>query len=442
MVNPRSEFPPSALPAAGRVARVRTLAMVLAISLLASLILLAISPWQQSVRGEGRVIAYAPLERRQSVEAPIEGRVTHWYVQEGDRVKQGDPIADLADNDPEILDRLRRERDAGQAQVDAEALSISLTEARIASMEAAREQAVDNAGIRVDMARDRRDAAARSVDAASATQATAELNLDRQRRLHEKGLASKRDLELAELSMETARTELDRAKASFAAAKSEIKALAAEQQKVALGNRAEIESARTALEKLRGDKAKAEAELLKIEVRLARQQQMRVVAPRAGTIFRLVANQGTEMVKAGDPLVVLVPEAGSRAVELYVDGNDAPLIDAGRTVRLQFEGWPAVQFVGWPSVAVGTFEGRVDFVDSHDDGHGRFRVVVVPLDPEAWPSARYLRQGVRANGWILLERVSLGFEFWRQFNGFPPVVPPDYGVVNSSEHEQEKEKGQ
>jgi len=41
---------------------------------------------------------------------------------------------------------------------------------------------------------------------------------------------------------------------------------------------------------------------------------------------------------------------------------------------------------------------------------------------EAWPSQQYLRQGVRANGWVLLNQVALGYELWRQFNGFPPVV--------------------
>jgi hypothetical protein len=37
---------------------------------------------------------------------------------------------------------------------------------------------------------------------------------------------------------------------------------------------------------------------------------------------------------------------------------------------------------------------------------------------------------VRANGWVLLDVVSLGYELWRQFNGFPPVValePPAKG---------------
>jgi hypothetical protein len=27
------------------------------------------------------------------------------------------------------------------------------------------------------------------------------------------------------------------------------------------------------------------------------------------------------------------------------------------------------------------------------------------------------------SGWILLDRVRLGYELWRQFNGFPPRLP-------------------
>jgi hypothetical protein len=103
-----------------------------------------------------------------------------------------------------------------------------------------------------------------------------------------------------------------------------------------------------------------------------------------------------------------------------------PLVQEGAQVRLQFEGWPAVQFVGWPSVAVGTFGGKVNRVFPTDDGFGYFRVVVTPdkhfAGEKDWPDDRYLRQGVRANGWVLLRQVSLGYEIWRQLNGFPPVV--------------------
>jgi hypothetical protein len=74
------------------------------------------------------------------------------------------------------------------------------------------------------------------------------------------------------------------------------------------------------------------------------------------------------MVKAGDALAVLIPLTAERAVELWVDGNDVPLLEADRHVRIQFEGWPAVQWVGWPSVAVGTFGGRIALINAHDNG--------------------------------------------------------------------------
>ena len=131
---------------------------------------------------------------------------------------------------------------------------------------------------------------------------------------------------------------------------------------------------------------------------------------------------------------MIVPDTTDRVVELMIDGVDAPLIAAhmeevgrGPHVRLQFEGWPAVQFVGWPSVATGTFGGKVRQIDPTDDGYGRFRILVEPdemFDGDRWPEGHYLRQGNQAVGWVFLNRVTLGYELWRQFNGFPPVLAP------------------
>ena len=64
-------------------------------------------------------------------------------------------------------------------------------------------------------------------------------------------------------------------------------------------------------------------------------------------------------------------------------------------------------------------------VDATDD-KGKFRVLVLPDNSEhPWPSERYLRQGVRVNGWVMLDKVPLWYELWRNMNGFPPVVSPD-----------------
>jgi hypothetical protein len=126
-------------------------------------------------------------------------------------------------------------------------------------------------------------------------------------------------------------------------------------------------------------------------------------------------------------------------VQLYIDGRDIGLVQAGRDVRLQFEGWPAFQFSGRPDLAVGTFRGEVVFVEPSARLDGSFRVLVqepprtegclqaelingIPRAGECgWPPESFVRLGANVRGWILLETVSLGFEIWRLLNNFPPV---------------------
>lgn len=402
----------------------RTLARLLLAAVAVTALVLWATPWQQTSPGAGRVVAYVPEERQQNVEAPIEGRVLRWYVREGSSVQKGDPIADLADNDPEILSRLRAERDAIASRLaSARARALAL-EARIASLGGSRGSAKAAAASRVSMAWQRVVAAEEAVVLAQASLSAAELNLERQQALAAGGLVSRRQLELAELEQTRGRTELERARVALAAARAERQAVESDRLKVGTDADAAIDDAQASQAAAEVEVANASAELERVEVRLARQSAQAVVAPRAGSVFRVVANgQSGEFVKAGDVLVTLVPETQDRAVELWVSGNDLPLLREGGDARLQFEGWPAVQFSGWPSVAVGTFAGRVSLIDAADDGAGRFRVLLVPAPGASWPDAIYLRQGVRALGWLQLGQVRLGYELWRRFNGFPPAAP-------------------
>ena len=416
-----------ALDGVGVVDAARLLAVLLMLAFFGSLVGLAFIPWQQNVTAKGRLIAYAPLERQQPIQAPISGRVTRWFVQEGDHIDAGDPIVELSDNDPQILARLERERRSVIARLEAAELSVAVAKAKVGALEGVRESANIGASLKLQIAKNKKEAAEHKLEADDAAFKTATLNVKRQRSLHEEGLVSTRKLEVAELKLETTDASLRRAKAALAAATSEVKVARADQGKTQGDAQAKIEDGAASIQKAMSDKAKAEGDLAKLETRLSRQETMRIVAPRDGTIFRIDALAGSAVAKKGDVLALLVPDTKSRAVELWLDGNDAPLVTPGRHVRLQFEGWPAVQFVGWPSVAVGTFGGEVSFVDSTDNGQGQFRIVVVPDGEEDWPDGRYLRQGVRANGWVLLNQVSLGYELWRQFNGFPPAVAPPAG---------------
>jgi multidrug resistance efflux pump len=392
----------------------------LVVTALAATAGLAFVPWQQNVAGSGKMIAWAPMERQQTIDAPVDGRLTRWFVVEGSRVRKGDPVAEMADLDPTLPARLQLERTAAIERIRA----ISEREGHLAQRVQQLEESVKNeiaaADFRIQQARDRVRAAEQTLEAAVAKQTVSVQNLERHRTLFPKGLVSKRQLEVADAEKNTADAELLRARAQLDEAQNAQRTAEIERARVVNSGTATIRDARAGRETALGELASARQALQPVEVRLNRQATQTISAPVDGVIFRLNAQPGSAVLKAGDDIASIVPEVSQPVAELDVSGNDMPLVTPGRKVRLQFEGWPAIQFAGWPSVAVGTFGGVVKLVDPTDDGRGRFRVLVEP-DPadDPWPDRFFLRQGVRARGWILLNTVPLGFEVWRQFNGFP-----------------------
>ncbi|MFN9968883.1 MAG: transporter, partial [Phycisphaerae bacterium] len=70
----------------------------------------------------------------------------------------------------------------------------------------------------------------------------------------------------------------------------------------------------------------------------------------------------------------------------------------------------------------------------------RCQILPDPTEEQRWPSERYLRQGVRANGWVLLDQVPLWFEAWRQLNGFPPSVDIDSSIDSKKSDDASKSR--
>ena len=307
------------------------IAKIIVLIALIIILFLSATPWQQFALGNGKVIAYSPTERLHTVNSPINGRIKKWYVDEGMKVQPGDLLVEITDNDPQLLKRLELEKKA--------------------------------IGLRIG-------AAEQSILAGKA-------NLERQKRLYQQGINSKRQFEFAQIEYSKYQSEL----------------------------------------------AQANIDLVDVDVRIARQQTQLIKAHVPGVIFKRLTGQESVVVKAGDVLAQIIPDTQSRAVELWIDGNDIPFVRLHQKARLQFEGWPAIQFRGWPEIAVGTFGGTVAFIDPTDNGMGSFRAVIVPDEP--WPQPRFLRQGVRVHGWIQLGQVPLWYELWRQFNGFPPESTPE-----------------
>ncbi|MCO4768878.1 MAG: HlyD family efflux transporter periplasmic adaptor subunit [Deltaproteobacteria bacterium] len=403
----------------------RRVARRLAVFLLVFALACVLSPWQQSVRGDGSVIAFAPSERPVTVEAPTSGVVRKWHVREGDSVVAGQLLVSVTDNDPGQLDRLRAERDAVAATVDRKSDSVLALETGLVAAQLAADAKIEASRNKVGSVRQKQEAVAQKVEAAIAKLDTETRNRDRTETLGAEGLASVRQREVAGLKVAEAEAKLRGAKADAAGAAADLRSAASSLQEVESSTLSKLSELESKLESSRSDVETARAKLLSLETKLGRQMTQDVKAPRDGVVMRQLVPEGSEQVKRGDDLAVIVPPRETVRVALTVDGNDAALLDPGRTVRVQFEGWPAVQFVGWPSVAVGTFGGVVELIDAASDGSGNFRVVVRP-DPfdTPWPPSERLRPGVRTHGWVLLDQVPLGFELWRQLNGFPPSVQP------------------
>lgn len=387
---------------------------------------LLMTPWQQNIRASGKVTAFAPIERQQNVEAPIGGRLVKWFVKEGSKVKAGDVLVEISDVDPELLPRLTQQRDAAKSKLSAKEDELRAYKSQIDNLIATRDLQIATAQYRLDVARQRANSAQESVVSAQATLQTANFQIERLERLLADGLVSKREHEVATRDQVIAQRTLNSNQATLKGALAEQRAAEAEIGRIRSDAQARINSATASMNKVQSELEDSRASLLKNEVDVSRQHSQTVKAPRDGSVLRLLANPQGDLVRQGDALLTLVPDADVKAVELWVNGNDVTLITKGRHARLQFEGWPALQFGGWPEVAVGTFGGNVAFVDATDDGKGKFRVLLTPDEnSQEWPSERFLRQGVRVEGWILLNRVTMAYELWRQLNAFPPVYTPE-----------------
>ena len=132
----------------------RRIAKGLLVMLALTLAALFAAPWQQSVRGTGQVVAYAPLERQQIVEANVSGRVHQWGegIREGVVVKKGQLILELRDIDPAALERLQQQCQAYEEKLRSAQLIEQAYQAKLQAVTDAQQMAIAAAHQEVAMA--------------------------------------------------------------------------------------------------------------------------------------------------------------------------------------------------------------------------------------------------------------------------------------------------
>jgi multidrug resistance efflux pump len=378
-------------------------------------------PWQQNVQGNGNVTALSPADRPQQLQSRIDGRLEAWFVSEGQLVKKGDSIVRISEIkeeylNPSVLPLTQQQQTAKESAISEKLNKAAALAQQIVQLEQQRDFKLQQTANKVLQYQ-------AEVRQATLEDSVARDQLRRRERLFRDslGLVSVNDLQTFQIRVQSAAAKLVEKQQMLAITQTDLQSIPAEYGEKIAKSRSDRAATLAEVSEGRSDVAKLKDKVGSLTLR---NSFYVIEAPQDGYVVRATrAGQG-EIVKAGEPIVSIQPARPRKAVELYVKPMDVALLKPGRHVRVFFDGWPALQISGWPQVAVGTFGAQVAVIDQFPSADGRFRVLLVPdtTHDEDWPAQ--LRLGTGAEGWAMLDNVTVGWELWRQLNGFPLSIKP------------------
>ena len=385
-------------------------------------------PWTQNIRSKGYVTTLNPFDKPQNIQSLIGGKIKQWYVKEGDLVNIGDTIAIISEAkeeylDPDILSNTGVQKEAKENSADAYMVKKKFLQEQLTSLTANNQSKLEQNKIKLNQIDLKIQTERLNLEAAEVYVANAANQLDRMIEMHSKGIKSLTDLEQKRLSNQEAvakrlsvvnkLTELENEKSNLLR---EVDIINTDYQQKVAKIESEIRTVDSYRYSLIGETNKLQSKMNKIQ---QRQDAYVIKSPINGRVTKVLKNGIGEYLKAQESIATIVPTSFQKAVELYVEPNDMPLISEGRKVRLQFDGWPAMVFSGWPENSFGTFGGEVFAIDNDISSNGRYRILVVEeVSDKPWPEL--IRIGSGAQGLLLLNDVKVYYEIWRKLNGFPP----------------------
>jgi multidrug efflux pump subunit AcrA (membrane-fusion protein) len=412
------------------------------IGLIVLLILSMFLPWTQNIRAKGYVTTLNPYDRPQTIQSMIGGKIEKWYVQEGQFVNAGDTIIMISEVkeeylDPEILDRTNSQilaKTGSASAYDVKAINLS---SQIDALIQMKKIKLEQNTIKL-----RQTSLKLLSDSMDMVAAKVQLNiainqLSRQEELFKKGLKSLTDLEEKRLSLQESQAKVATLVNKVDAQRNEL--LNLQSNIIAIESEYDDKIAKAQSERMSAisDKYNAKANINKLQSDFnaysVRQDNYFIKSPITGYITKAIKYGIGEIIKNGDEIVSIMPEKYELGIEMYVPPRDVPLLNKDQKVMVQFDGWPAIVFSGWPNNSFGTFTGRVFAIDNFISDNGKYRILVAP-DKNETPWPEQVRVGGGANAIALLKNVRIGYELWRQLNGFPQDYynPDEFNKMDKS----------
>jgi len=379
-------------------------------------------PWQQTVKGEGTLMAYDPSERVQAVSATIDGVIETFHVRENEEVKAGDRLFTMVDLDRDYAGRVQEMERQLREQLEN-------TRREIETIGANRDNAKEQRQIGIALYRQRRTQAEELLQSLKLRQTalrkqfeTEQAHYERVQRLYEESIESRRSLERADAAYIQAKTALEKVEIDLSVQQRNLEILDREQTQFV--NRADnrIRSFENDILSARTRSSALERDLQRQQTDIARYASSVVRARKDGEVIKIITNDKNRLIRQGEPVLQFIPLAGERAVRLRISDFNMPLVREGLKVRMMFYGWPALQVSGWPVIRFGTFGGIIKQVDPVSYEKGFYYAYIVEDPAEPWPSEDVLRRGTQATVWVALETVPVWYQLWRLMNAFPPKM--------------------
>jgi len=284
----------------------------------ASVLALAVWPWQETVRAAGVI---RPAGENTIVQSQLDGVLSKVWVKENQQVKQGEPLAEL---DRRSLDNERRklERELTQSlaqQRDSRASSLDVQQQAQAT------RLLNNA---------QRNSAQRDLDSAASTVRYREMELKRYRSLLSSGAVAETVVEEKQAQAVLARN--DFAKARQAMREQEARG-AAELARLGQGSNQTAREERELTKQV--DQIRARLE----EVKRALLNSV-IRAPKSGTVIVSNLRHAQQVIRSGEVWAQIAPSQGDLQGKLGGPSSDVGNIKANQPAYLRIAGCPYPEF--------------------------------------------------------------------------------------------------
>jgi adhesin transport system membrane fusion protein len=184
-------------------------------------------PWTQNITGRGEVTTLTPDQRPQTIQSPIPGRIEKWFVREGDYVKKGDTIMQIAEVkseyfDPNLVQRTEQQRTAKEFAVKSYNEKVNAQDRQIKALQQERELKLQQARNKLQQARYKVQMDSIDVETAEINIGIAQTRYLRTLDLQDSGYVAVKELEESKLKLQETERKLVSTKNKLLASKNEV----------------------------------------------------------------------------------------------------------------------------------------------------------------------------------------------------------------------------